>query len=127
MPCPLRRRVLRGCVSGFSPSSLAFAWPDRRGTLLSLAGSHLDAAGCTSCYGLLVCSSCAEGYAASAPSIAQGHWAPAPWLSGDDHGWTSTSEQTVTCKAHQAHVRRSLEVILLYAAATSARTRRHFP
>ena len=46
-----------------------------------------------------------EGYAASAPSVAQEHWEPATWLSGDDHDRTFTGKPTVTFKAHHAVVR----------------------
>jgi len=69
---------------------MAFAWRERLGTLWSLAGSHPDAAGFTCGGGRLIGTAFTAGYAASAPSVTQEHWAPAPWLSGDDHGWTCT-------------------------------------
>jgi hypothetical protein len=105
MPLPLRRRGLRGCASRLFPPSLAFASRDRLGALLSLAGEHLDAAGCTSCCGLPVCTSVSEGYSASAPQGTPEHWEPATWRSGAYHGRTCTGEQTVTFKAHHALVR----------------------
>jgi len=106
IPPPLRRGVLRGCPSSVFASSMAFAWLERLGSPLSLAGSHHGAAGFTSCCGLLCCTSFPEGYAASAPSVAQEHWEPATWLSGDYHDRTFTGKQTVTFKAHHAMVRR---------------------
>jgi hypothetical protein len=42
---------------------MAFAWRERLGPLLSLAGSPPDAAGFTCGGGLLMCTSCTEGYA----------------------------------------------------------------
>ena len=42
---------------------------------------------------------------ASAPFVAPAHWAPATWLSGDDHDRTFPGKQTVTFQAHQPFVR----------------------
>ena len=94
------------------PESSPLPWPspslERLGSPWSLAGEHHDAAGFPSWYGLLGCSSFSEGYSASAPSVTQEHWEPATWRSGAYHDRTCTGKQTVTCKAHQAIVRRGL-------------------
>jgi hypothetical protein len=87
---PLRRGVLRGGASRVFASSMAFAWRERLGSPLSLAGSHHGAAGFTSCDGLLGCTSFSEGYSASAPPVTQEHWEPATWRSGAYHDRTYT-------------------------------------
>jgi hypothetical protein len=84
---------------------MAFAWRARLGTLVSLAGDHHGAAGFPCGGGRLRCTAVTEGDAASAPSVTHKPWAPATWLSGDDHGWTCTRSQPMTCKAHHAVVR----------------------
>ena len=106
LPFPRRRSVRRGGTAGVFTPSLACASPDRLGSPWSLAGSHPGAAGCTCGDGRRVGSSCAEGDAASAPSVRHEHWAPATWLSGHYHGRTYTGTPTVPCKAHHAGVRR---------------------
>ena len=105
MPSPLRRGVLRGCLSSVFTSAMACASRERLGPPWPLPGSHHDAAGCTSCDGRLGCTPFPGGDAASAPSVAHEHWEPAPWHSGASHDRTCTGKQTVTFKAHHARVR----------------------
>ena len=67
-----------------------------------------------------MCPSFTEGDAASAPAVTPEPWAPATWLSGDDHGWTCTSSPTMPFKAHHAVVRPcpdQLDTVLLESAA----------
>ncbi len=107
IPRPLRRGVRRGCVSTVFASSMAFTVAEKLASpLVPFRGSHVDAAGFPTWYGLPGCTSSSEGYSASPPPVAREQWEPATWLSGDAHDRTFICKLPVPFRAHQQVVRR---------------------